>query len=228
MFCYRRHGHNEGDEPAFTQPLMYEKIKNRISIRELYTEQLVMAGELTSQEAETIAEMFAEKMRRCSRRSGAAAAEPQADHRGFAGAWTGLTPNFSFKPVETGVAYETLRTITEKAAQVPPGFSVNPKLARLLAGRVKTIEAKGAARLVVRRDAGDRLVALGRHPGSIERPGQPPRHLQPAARRAGRYEDRRALHSAQPLEGQPGRILRLRQPALRGGRAGVRLRLFAR
>ena len=49
MVCYRRHGHNEGDEPAFTQPLMYEKIKNRISIRELYTEQLVMAGDLTSQ-----------------------------------------------------------------------------------------------------------------------------------------------------------------------------------
>ena len=46
MVCYRRHGHNEGDEPAFTQPLMYEKIKNRISIRELYTEQLVMAGDL--------------------------------------------------------------------------------------------------------------------------------------------------------------------------------------
>ena len=62
MFCYRRHGHNEGDEPAFTQPLMYEKIKNRISIRELYTEQLVMAGELTSEEAETIAETFADKL----------------------------------------------------------------------------------------------------------------------------------------------------------------------
>src|SRR6266851_4895729 len=61
MVCYRRHGHNEGDEPAFTQPLMYEKIKNRISIRELYTEQLVMAGELTSREAEMIAETFAGK-----------------------------------------------------------------------------------------------------------------------------------------------------------------------
>ena len=58
MVCYRRHGHNEGDEPGFTQPIMYEKIKNRISIRELYTEKLVMAGELSSQEAETIAETF--------------------------------------------------------------------------------------------------------------------------------------------------------------------------
>ncbi len=62
MVCYRRHGHNEGDEPGFTQPLMYEKIKNRISIRELYTEQLVMRGELTSQEAETIAETFEERL----------------------------------------------------------------------------------------------------------------------------------------------------------------------
>ena len=64
MVCYRRHGHNEGDEPAFTQPLMYEKIKNRISIRELYTEQLVMSGELSSQEAETIAETFDDKLQR--------------------------------------------------------------------------------------------------------------------------------------------------------------------
>src|SRR6202035_3957356 len=55
MVCYRRHGHNEGDEPGVTQPIMYERIKNRISIRELYTENLVMAGELSSQEAETIA-----------------------------------------------------------------------------------------------------------------------------------------------------------------------------
>ncbi len=62
MVCYRRHGHNEGDEPGFTQPIMYERIKNRISIRELYTEKLVMATELSSQEAETIAETFAEKL----------------------------------------------------------------------------------------------------------------------------------------------------------------------
>ena len=86
MVCYRRHGHNEGDEPAFTQPLMYDKIKDRISVRELYTEQLVLTGELSSEEAETIAEMFPEKMqqvldeveagRRASRSPSAASAGP--------------------------------------------------------------------------------------------------------------------------------------------------------
>jgi 2-oxoglutarate dehydrogenase E1 component len=144
MFCYRRHGHNEGDEPAFTQPLMYEKIKNRISIRELYTEQLVMAGELTSHEAETIAEAFADKLREVFEEVKRGNPVPRSDHRRFAGAWADLQPDFSFKPVETGVAYETLRQITEQAAQHPPGFTVNPKLAKLIAGRVKTMESKGS------------------------------------------------------------------------------------
>jgi 2-oxoglutarate dehydrogenase E1 component len=144
MVCYRRHGHNEGDEPAFTQPLMYEKIKNRISIRELYTEQLVMAGELTSQEAETIAETFADKLREVFQEVHRGGALPQPQNRGFAGAWTGLGKDHSFAPVETGVDYEILRQIMEKQVQFPAGFTVNPKLARLLEGRVKTMEAKGA------------------------------------------------------------------------------------
>ena len=144
MFCYRRHGHNEGDEPAFTQPLMYEKIKNRISIRELYTEQLVMAGDLTSGEAETIAETFADKLREVLDEVKSGVALAPTDHRGFAGAWAGLGPKFSFKPVETGVAYETLRQITEKVAQAPPGFTVNPKLVKMISGRVTTMASKGA------------------------------------------------------------------------------------
>jgi 2-oxoglutarate dehydrogenase E1 component len=143
MFCYRRHGHNEGDEPAFTQPLMYQKIKNRISIRELYTEQLVMAGDLTSSEAETIAETFADKLREVLDEVKRGVALAPTDHRGFTGAWSGLGPKFSFKPVETGVAYETLRQITEKVAQTPPGFTVNPKLVKMIAGRVTTMETKG-------------------------------------------------------------------------------------
>ena len=144
MVCYRRHGHNEGDEPAFTQPLMYEKIKNRISIRELYTEQLVMAGDLTSSEAETIAETFADKLRevleevkngvveppsrpprvrRCVERAGAASSRSSRSKR------ASLTNAASRSP--------------ERSPRFPAGFTVNPKLAKIFAARVKTMEAKG-------------------------------------------------------------------------------------
>ncbi len=141
MVCYRRHGHNEGDEPGFTQPLMYEKIKNRISIRELYTEQLVMHGELSSQEAETIAETFEEKLREVFEevRRGAIETRPQP---GFSGPWAGLTSRYSFAPVETGVSFETLRQVAQRATHAPEGFAVNPKLARLMAAREKAVAEK--------------------------------------------------------------------------------------
>jgi 2-oxoglutarate dehydrogenase E1 component len=144
MVCYRRHGHNEGDEPAFTQPLMYEKIKNRISIRELYTEQLVMAGELRSQEAETIADTFTQRLQEVYAEVRRGDYRPQAQTGFFTGAWSGLGGAYSFDPVETGVSYDTLRQIAERACQVPQGFSVNPKLARILAARIQAVASRGA------------------------------------------------------------------------------------
>jgi 2-oxoglutarate dehydrogenase E1 component len=145
MICYRRHGHNEGDEPGFTQPIMYEKIRNRISIRELYTEQLVMAGELSSQEAETLAETFAEKMQEVFEEVKVRGVEPRTVPPGYAtGPWSNLSPNYSFESVETGVSYEMLKKVAETAITTPEGFTVNPKLARLLGGRIKTIESRGA------------------------------------------------------------------------------------
>jgi 2-oxoglutarate dehydrogenase E1 component len=143
MVCYRRHGHNEGDEPAFTQPLMYEKIKNRISIRELYTEQLVMAGELSSQEVQTIAETFAERMQEVFEEVRRGQVEPRLSQHGFAGAWAGLAGEYSFEPVETGVSCETLQQIARNATRVKEGFAVHPKLAKLLDARQKTVESRG-------------------------------------------------------------------------------------
>jgi 2-oxoglutarate dehydrogenase E1 component len=145
MFCYRRHGHNEGDEPAFTQPLMYEKIKNRISIRELYTEQLVMSGELSSQEAETIAETFAEKMQEVYEEVKAHGVEPRSVSPGYStGPWANLGPRYSFETVLTGASYETLKAVAEVAVKPPAGFALNPKLARIFAARVKTLESRGS------------------------------------------------------------------------------------
>ena len=145
MVCYRRHGHNEGDEPGFTQPLMYDNIKNRISIREMYTEQLVTSGEMSGQEAETIAETFADKLGQVLAEVKREGVEARTTSPGYStGPWAELTPNYSFEPAETGVPYEMLREITAVAANPPAGFTPNHKLTRIFQARVKAVEEKGS------------------------------------------------------------------------------------
>ena len=140
LICYRKHGHNENDEPAFTQPLMYEKIRDRPTIRAIYTDKLIASGELTSEEAETIAETFRDKLQ--------AVYDEVHDHAakipgtpGFGGSWKGYKPNYSFAPVDTGVPAETLKQITKATSTIPDGFHVNPKIKRQLDARLKTIES---------------------------------------------------------------------------------------
>ncbi len=62
MVCYRRHGHNEGDDPSYTQPLMYKAISERRSVRKLYVESLVKRGDITVEEAEQALEDFQGKL----------------------------------------------------------------------------------------------------------------------------------------------------------------------
>ncbi|SIO13643.1 2-oxoglutarate dehydrogenase E1 component [Singulisphaera sp. GP187] len=143
MVCYRRHGHNEGDEPAFTQPLMYGKIKDRMSIRELYTENLVMIGELSTDEVETIAETFRDKMEEVYKEVHEGQSTPKPLQPGFGSHWQGFTPHYSFAPTETGIPYDTLAQMTTAMAVVPAGFAVNPKIERIYGNRVKVMEAKG-------------------------------------------------------------------------------------
>jgi 2-oxoglutarate dehydrogenase E1 component len=143
MVCYRRHGHNEGDEPAFTQPLMYKKIRDRETVKDLYTEHLILTGDLSVDEAETIAETFREKMQAVYDEVHNSEAGPQHMAPGFAAHWKGLTSRYSFEPVETGVPAETLRRIAEATAAVPASFHRNPKLDRIMNARVKAMEAGG-------------------------------------------------------------------------------------
>src|SRR5512135_93064 len=139
MICYRRHGHNEGDEPAFTQPVMYGKIKDRMSIRELYTEQLVMNGELSTDEVETIAETFRDKMEEVYQEVHEDRVAPKSLQPGFAGNWKGLSSRYSFAPIETAAPASTLKLIARKAAEFPQGFRANPKMERILALRRKAM-----------------------------------------------------------------------------------------
>src|SRR5262249_36177646 len=104
MFCYRRHGHNEGDEPSFTQPLMYRKIAERPSSAELYHEKLVQRGTPTESKPEETHQNFKPKSQPAREEGRPEPQPPQV--RAFAGRWKGLTPRYVHTPVATGVPFE--------------------------------------------------------------------------------------------------------------------------
>jgi 2-oxoglutarate dehydrogenase E1 component len=141
LFCYRRHGHNEGDEPAFTQPLMYRKIRERPTLTEVYTEQLILNGDLSADETEAVAAKFQGKLQSALEEVRTGTAHPDGVH-GFEGQWKGLSPHYSHTPVPTGVPFERLEVITETLTMVPESFDVHPKIARQLEERHREFQER--------------------------------------------------------------------------------------
>ncbi len=127
MFCYRRHGHNESDEPSITQPIMYHKIRERPTLSSLYTEWLIMNGDLTAAEAEALTTRFENKLQAALEEVKTGPAE-YPTMGGFEGQWKGLSPHYSHTSVETGVAEETLRYIADGLLRVPENFHIHPKI----------------------------------------------------------------------------------------------------
>src|SRR6202521_5622318 len=141
MFCYRRFGHNEGDEPSFTQPLMYQKIRAHPSTLEIYGKKLeaegvVTTGELDKMKADWRTRLEAEVEAAQSYRSN------KADW--LDGRWSGLKSAGDFEDPrrgDTGVATATLKEIGHKITAVPQGFHLHRTVARFLENRRKAIEA---------------------------------------------------------------------------------------
>ena len=139
LFCYRRHGHNETDEPAFTQPLMYRTIARHPTTRQIYAKRLVEAGVLREGEADAMATRFIAELE--TQFEAAKSYRPnRADW--LEGAWAGLeqAPDDDRRG-DTGVAGETLRQIGRGLVTVPEGFRLNPKIARQLEAKRAAIEA---------------------------------------------------------------------------------------
>ena len=136
VWCYRRWGHNEGDEPSFTQPLMYDAIEGRRSVRKLYMERLVNAGDLSVEEAERALEEFRERLQRAfdeTKDAGEAApaiVEPEAP-----------APAEAEEPVRTAVDRGTLDEVVDALVTVPEGFTVHPKLERWLEQRRTALDS---------------------------------------------------------------------------------------
>jgi 2-oxoglutarate dehydrogenase E1 component len=139
LFCYRRHGHNETDEPAFTQPLMYRAIARHRTTRQIYADRLVNAGILEGAEVAAMAAGFVGDLE--AQFEAAKGYRPnKADW--LEGAWAGLeeAPDDDRRG-ETGVAVETLREIGHGLVTVPEGFRLNPKIRRQLEAKRAAIEA---------------------------------------------------------------------------------------
>ncbi|MCC6436860.1 MAG: multifunctional oxoglutarate decarboxylase/oxoglutarate dehydrogenase thiamine pyrophosphate-binding subunit/dihydrolipoyllysine-residue succinyltransferase subunit [Acidimicrobiales bacterium] len=129
MVCYRRHGHNEGDDPSYTQPAMYRRINELRSVRKLYTENLVKRGDLTLEDAEAALDDFQRRLQAAldeTRQS----APPSV--RAAAPRLVGVLPR-----VGTGVPQARLDRVYEALSTLPEGFTLHPKLRQQFAARDK-------------------------------------------------------------------------------------------
>ena len=138
LVCYRRRGHNEGDDPSMTQPLMYNLIEAKRSVRTLYTEALIGRGDITTEELEAAQKDFHDRLEEAFQethavQTGAISVTPE-DQGALAGAdrLASQGDEGAGEPETTGIDPAILSLIGEAHDNQPPGFSVHPKLQPLL------------------------------------------------------------------------------------------------
>ncbi len=138
MFCYRRYGHNEGDEPSFTQPLMYAQIKKQKTTREKYEAQLIEEKVITEEEAQQIKGEFHQRLETAFAKSKKYQPE-KADY--LEGAWSGFTvaPDGNRRG-DTTVKKDALQEIGQTLTNVPQDFKANSKIIRQLKAKSKMFE----------------------------------------------------------------------------------------
>jgi 2-oxoglutarate dehydrogenase E1 component len=138
MWCYRRHGHNEGDEPGFTQPLMYKKIAQHPTVRQTYARQLEQEGVVRPGEAQGVYDAFIKQLE--------AAHEASRSYKPnkvdwLEGAWRGLrAAPIEYERGKTAAASDTLRELGLKMTELPQSLNVHPRLKRVIQQRRKAIE----------------------------------------------------------------------------------------
>jgi 2-oxoglutarate dehydrogenase E1 component len=142
LVCYRRHGHNEGDEPAFTQPRLYRKIREKKSVEKLYREKLVESGRLSLEEAERIERLRHEALQEALQSIHSRPPGPDEPYEPR-GPWTGYARLRPEEVVETAVSAERLAEIAAGTARVPSYFHVHKKLQTILDGRAKSVLEDG-------------------------------------------------------------------------------------
>ncbi|HEX9259884.1 MAG TPA: multifunctional oxoglutarate decarboxylase/oxoglutarate dehydrogenase thiamine pyrophosphate-binding subunit/dihydrolipoyllysine-residue succinyltransferase subunit, partial [Acidimicrobiales bacterium] len=130
VVCYRRHGHNEGDDPSYTQPLMYKAIEQRRTVRKLFVESLVKRGAITLEEAEQALADFQARLQQALDATRQAAPPPVKAARP-------PVPHGVLPRVVTGVDRALLDRVFANLSRYPDGFTVHPKLVRQFEARAQ-------------------------------------------------------------------------------------------
>jgi len=136
LVCYRRHGHNEADEPAATQPVMYRVIRQHPTVRKLYADRLIADGVITEAEAAEMIEQY---------RKGLDEGRPQARASlGLIGNkytvdWSKYANVDWSERVQTGVELRRLRSLGERIVRVPEGMTLHPRVAQVMTNRARMI-----------------------------------------------------------------------------------------
>ncbi|MFI5974138.1 multifunctional oxoglutarate decarboxylase/oxoglutarate dehydrogenase thiamine pyrophosphate-binding subunit/dihydrolipoyllysine-residue succinyltransferase subunit [Streptomyces sp. NPDC051452] len=133
LICYRRRGHNESDNPAFTQPLMYDLIDKKRSVRKLYTESLIGRGDITLEEAEQALQDYQGQLEKVFTEVREATSQPAADDT--------QAPQDGFPvAVPTAISAEVVKRIAESQVNVPDHITVHPRLLPQLQRRAAMVE----------------------------------------------------------------------------------------
>ncbi|MGH1378704.1 MAG: 2-oxoglutarate dehydrogenase E1 component [Alphaproteobacteria bacterium] len=138
IFCYRRFGHNEGDEPAFTQPLMYKKIAKQETARSKYANQLIAEGVIDEADAKKVQDDFVEELSAAFD----AVESYKADSADYLeGAWEGLKVAYGDdRRGETDISSKDIKRIGDVITNVPDDFAINKKLQRVVTNKEKMLE----------------------------------------------------------------------------------------
>jgi 2-oxoglutarate dehydrogenase E1 component len=141
MVCFRRRGHNETDEPSFTQPILYSKIAAHPQVSAIYTAELVRGGSLTAAKGDEITAEYSaaleENLAKAKAREAGKAARRAKPGDPYRGSTAIFQPDYTHAPVATGIDAAAIAKIVQGLTTVPEKFKLNPKIKRFLDARVQ-------------------------------------------------------------------------------------------
>jgi 2-oxoglutarate dehydrogenase E1 component len=143
MYCYRRYGHNEGDEPSFTQPDLYAKIQKRPSVAQLYKKELIEVGTLSEDEAASMEAEFEMRLELVLQEVKSVEEMKADDQACFKGSTAVFQPQYSSEGKPTAITPEMLKQIVDGLTRVPEDFHIIPKVKRMLLDRRREVFEAG-------------------------------------------------------------------------------------